>query len=200
MCFDAQYGTDTAGIIQPWNLDIPDELVGQAVQYGSAGIDSFTALLESLDIAHREYVFVDLGSGKGRALMLASRFPFQAIIGVELSRHLHQVACRNIELFRAGWQQCRTISSRCENATLFDCPAGNIVLYLFNPFGAETLRSVISKLEGLSSESPRTIYLIYVKPVHRKLFDESESFSPFRSIGSDLIYRANLPGIAGSQV
>jgi hypothetical protein len=68
--FDAEYGTDTRGIVQPWNLDIPDNLVGQANQYGTAGAGTFTELLASLDIEHEHYLFADLGSGKGRALLL----------------------------------------------------------------------------------------------------------------------------------
>jgi len=191
--FDATYGTDTAGIIQPWNLDIPDSLVGQAVQYGTAGCSGFTALLASLNIAHQNYVFIDLGSGKGRALLLASRFPFKQILGVELSSQLHQVALLNITRFRADWQQCARVMTVCENATAFKFPAENIVLYLYNPFGAETLRTVVTNMESSLRVLPRRVYVIYVKPAHRKVFDESEDFSLMRSMQSDLIYANSMP-------
>src|SRR5712671_3243440 len=81
--FDAKYGTDTGGIVNPWDMDIPDSLVGQAIQYRTARVGAFTQLLESLDIRHELYSFIDFGCGKGRALLLASRFPFKEIIGVE---------------------------------------------------------------------------------------------------------------------
>jgi hypothetical protein len=37
-----------------------------------------------------------LGSGKGRALLVASELPFAKIIGVELSRELHRIAEQNL--------------------------------------------------------------------------------------------------------
>lgn len=83
--FDQTYGTDTNGLIQPWDLDIDESLMGQAIQYRTANSRRFNDLLASLHIDHGRYCFIDLGSGKGRALLLASRYPFQRIVGVELS-------------------------------------------------------------------------------------------------------------------
>ena len=49
---------------------------------------AFHEMMQTLrNIAHldfSEFVFLDLGSGKGRTLMMASDYPFQRIIGVEL--------------------------------------------------------------------------------------------------------------------
>jgi len=191
--FDAKYGTDTSGIVQPWNLDIPEHAVSQAIQYATAHVTTVDELLASLDIKHEEYSFIDLGSGKGRALLLASRFPFRQIIGVELSAQLRETSHVNIARFKANWQQCTNIRALCENATEFSFPAGNIVLYLFNPFGAETLRAVVSNLEAAIHETPARIYVIYVKPVHRRVFEESKRFKIFRAIGHNLIYSSDIP-------
>src|SRR5690242_5062036 len=38
-----------------------------------------------------DFTFIDLGSGKGRTLLMASDYPFRAIIGVELLPALHQI-------------------------------------------------------------------------------------------------------------
>lgn len=191
--FDAKYGTDTSGIVQPWNLDIPDNTVGQAIQYGTVGAADFTKLLASLDIEHEQYSFIDLGSGKGRALLLASRFPFKQIIGVELSPQLQQTSWLNIRRFRADWQQCINIVSRCQNATGFTFPTENAVLYLFNPFGAETLRAVVANLESSLRAAPRRIYVIYVKPVHKRVFEESERFVLLRATQGNVIYVNDMP-------
>ena len=192
--FDAKYRTDTGGTVQPWDLDIPDSLVGQVVQYGTARVDAFTRLLASLDIQHELYSFIDLGCGKGRALLLASRFPFKGIIGVELSHELQQTCQLNISRFRSDWQQCTNIVSLCQNATEFTFPAENSVLYLFNPFGAETLCPVVANLEASLRRVPRRIYVVYVKPVHRRVFDNG-LWSLFSTIESNLIYVNDMPAI-----
>jgi len=188
VAFDAAYGTDTRGIIQPWDLDIPDGCLGQAVQYDTASVDVVNTLLACLAIDYRDYTFVDLGSGKGRALLLASRFPFRQIIGVELSSELHQAASVNIRRFRAAWQRCSNILAICENATTFTFPPENTVLYLFNPFGAQTLRVVVAHLLLSLTSAPRRVYIIYVKPSHKGVLEQSGMFSLCHSIGDNVVY------------
>lgn len=46
-------------------------------------------ILDRLPLDFEEYTFIDLGSGKGRALLIASEYPFRAVVGVELSPKLH---------------------------------------------------------------------------------------------------------------
>ena len=191
--FDKEFGTDTSGIIQPWALDIPEDLLGQAIQYGTAQVEGFTALLSSLDIEYQRYSFVDLGSGKGRAILLASRYAFRQITGVELSTQLHQTSLVNIQRFRADWQRCTDIASVCENAAEFDFPPNNAVIYLFNPFGAQTLRAVVTNLELSIRAVPRRVFIIYVKPVHRVILDRSHSFSLLSNVQDDLIYVNDSP-------
>ncbi len=44
----------------------------------------------------QDFTFIDLGSGKGRVLLMASEYPFQKIIGVEFMPELHRAAQKNI--------------------------------------------------------------------------------------------------------
>jgi hypothetical protein len=135
---------------------------------------------------------VDLGCGKGRALLLASRFPFKQIIGVELSPQLHHTSLLNVGRFQSEWQRCTNIVSLCENATAFTFPPVNTVLYLFNPFGAGTLRSVVANLESSLRANPRRVYVIYVKPVHKEVFEETGIFSVHHSVHNNVIYMNNV--------
>lgn len=189
--FDQTYGTDTNGLIQPWDLDIDESLMGQAIQYRTANSRRFNDLLASLHIDHGRYCFIDLGSGKGRALLLASRYPFQRIVGVELSPTLHQVAVANIDRFRADWQRCRRIESYCGNAANFDWPHLNIVVYLFNPFGAATLKIAMGRLRASVAAAPRRVCVLYVKPVHRAELEQSAEFRLIDMIDQSAIYSNN---------
>lgn len=191
--FDRAYGTETSGVIQPWDLDIDESLVGQAIQYSTANSLQLAELLASLRIDHRRYCFVDLGSGKGRALLSASQYPFDRIIGVELSAALHEVAVVNISRFHADWQRCRRIESYCGNATEFEYPRQNIVLYLFNPFGAATLELAMDRLTTSVRAAPRRVFIVYVKPVHRELLSRSGEFRFLDTICNSVIYANDRP-------
>jgi len=46
--------------------------------------------------ALRDFTFIDLGSGKGRVLLMASDYPFKRIIGVEFMPELHRAAQENV--------------------------------------------------------------------------------------------------------
>ena len=180
--------------IEPEALDIPPDRIANAIRYQTAIVEVFIDILKNLSLSFQDFIFVDLGSGKGRALLLASQFPFKQIIGVELSAQLHQIACRNIHIYRDDQQQCYEIRSVCEDASRYEIPSENIVFYLFNPFDEQVMRAVLTNIEASVPDHPRHIYVAYLKPVHRRIFDRSK----YLTIGLDndryVIYRAQPIG------
>jgi len=188
--FDIKYGTDTSGIVEVGALDMPDERVEHAVRYQTALVDVFEALLNELSIPFEEFVFVDLGSGKGRAMLLASRFPFKAILGVELSAQLHRIACENIRVYKDDSQRCREIRSLCEDAARFDLPKENLVFYMFNPFDEQVLNPVVANIETSLKGAPRKVYVLYLKALHRSVFDKSQYFKVFKQTERYVIFES----------
>lgn len=187
--FDLKYGTDTSGIIKPGALDIPDEKVAHANRYQTAVVEVFLDVLNSLLISHEEFLFVDLCSGKGRALLLASQFPFKGIIGIELSANLHRIACRNIQIYRDELQQCHKIQCVCEDAANHEIPYEKIVFYFFNPFDKQVMSTVLSNIEDSIHRYHRDIYIAYLKPVHRDVFDQATSFQVVKETARYVIYQ-----------
>jgi hypothetical protein len=59
----------------------------------------FEQLMQALPIDFTQFTFIDLGSGKGRVLLMASAYPFKRIIGVEFMPELHRVAQENIRKY-----------------------------------------------------------------------------------------------------
>lgn len=110
------------------------------------------------------FSFIDLGCGKGRALLLASRHPFQQILGVELDPALACIAQQNLRRFTAPWQQCHHLRVLHADATTVDLPLTPIVLFLYNPFLAPVLRRVLRRLERSLQHQPRELWLLYVNP------------------------------------
>ncbi len=110
------------------------------------------------------FSFADLGCGKGRALLLASRYPFQHILGVELDGSLAAIANANLRTFRAPWQQCHSLAVQHADATAADLPGTPILLYLYHPFLAPVLKRVLRRLERSLRQHPRELWLLYINP------------------------------------
>jgi len=187
--FDLKYGTDTSGIIEPGALDIPDDQVSHAVRYQTALVDVFLDILCSLPISYQEFLFIDMGSGKGRALLLATQYPFKGIIGVELSENLHRIASSNIQIYRDEMQQCHKIQSVCENAEKFQIPNEKLVLYFYNPFDDHVMRLVFSNIEDSIRRHFRDIYIAYLKPIHRGVFDQAAFLKVVKETERYVIYK-----------
>jgi SAM-dependent methyltransferase len=156
----------------------------------------FHAMLGSLvELAHvdlTEFIFLDLGSGKGRALLMASEYPFRRIVGVELLPFLHEIAQKNLGQYKNDAQRCFAIESICADAASFALPQDPLIVYLFNPFPEAGLRQAVANLERSVREHPRTVYVLYHNPVLGHVLEQStllrkvcgsEQFSIFRARG-----------------
>lgn len=174
--FDRRFGVETSEAVTVENLDVPESLRGDAVEYNATSGAKFGCLLSDLSINYQEFVFVDFGSGKGKVLLMAADFPFDKIIGVELSASLSQVATENISRYRSRRQQCRDITAMCADATTFEYPDQPLLLYFFNPFSETILRKVVENIGTSLQKNPRTILIVYYNPQHEQVFRDSERF------------------------
>jgi predicted RNA methylase len=125
----------------------------------------FHEMLNALKIDFREFTFIDLGSGKGRVLLMAADYPFRRIVGVELLPELNRVAQENLNQYKSDSQQCFAIESILGDAREFAFPPEPTVLYLFNPLPEEGLVQVIASLDRSLREEPRPMYVLYHNPI-----------------------------------
>jgi SAM-dependent methyltransferase len=121
----------------------------------------------------RDFTFVDLGSGKGRTLLMASDYPFRRIVGVELLPSLDQIAQQNLSQYKSDTQKCFAVESICADATAFAFPDDPLVIYLFNPFPETGMRQVFANLEKSLREHPRTVYVLYHNPLLEHVLTEN---------------------------
>lgn len=162
--FDAEYGTDTSGLMWGELIESGQRNWLWSTAYYGISPSLLTRAIEALGIDYERFSFVDLGSGKGRALLVASRFPFQKIVGVEFVSDLSAVARTNIEGFNASWRMCRQIEAVTGDATEYEYPAGPLVVYLYNPFLPPVLKRCLKRLSAVSEREPREVYLMYANP------------------------------------
>lgn len=150
-------------------------------------------LSSSLDFG--EFTFIDLGSGKGRTLLMASDYPFRRIVGVELLPSLDETAQENLRKYKSESQKCFELESICADATEFPFPADPLVIFLFNPFPESGMRRVVANLEQSLLAHSRPVYVLYHNPLLEYTLSESDSlrkisgsdqYSLFASQGSDM--------------
>lgn len=145
----------------------------------------FQEMMAALPITFDQFTFIDLGSGKGRTLLMASEYPFQKIVGVEILSELDRAAQENIQAYKSPTQKCSTIQAVCGDARDFDLPDEPLVLYLFNPLLGTPLRHLIERLGKSLAHSPRPVWIIY----HNPMLEPALAVSPFlQKAGSALYY------------
>jgi len=127
---------------------------------------------------------VDVGSGLGRVVLHAARRPYRQIVGVEISPALVEVAKDNRAAYR-GELACRDIRLVRADAAGFTFPRGDLVVYLYNPFGAQVLAPM---LERLCADRRRDVALVYHTPVERATIDAHPAFELIADLGIGLIY------------
>jgi SAM-dependent methyltransferase len=188
--FDRTYNVDTAGLVDlsTQNMDNPNWMYGS--RYQGIGPQLFREMVESTGIHYPDFLFIDLGSGKGRALLLASEFPFQCILGVEFSPKLVEISQWNIQRFRSDKQQCQAISVICEDAAAFHFPSEPIVLFMYNPFDHHVMTRVIENIGRSLENSMQEVIVLYTHPVHGELWDRSDLFRKVKSTPSYAVWRS----------
>jgi hypothetical protein len=173
--FDMKHKVQTDGDTGDWTYLSDLEIESPNWIYGTNYIGSepprFLAALSCLNIRFEDFLFVDFGSGKGRALLMASEFPFKRIIGVEFAPELHAIAQRNIQQYVTPTQKCNFIESVCMDFTDWQLPIEPCVLYFYDPCEGPVLAKVLSNIRLSLEVHPRPVYLIYVAPKNERLLD-----------------------------
>ena len=93
----------------------------------------------------RSDVFIDLGSGKGRALLIAGLLPYKRVVGVEMDGQLCRLARDNIDRARP---RLRAGNVECVNANVLDwqIPDDASVIFMYNPFIDRTFYGVTERI------------------------------------------------------
>jgi SAM-dependent methyltransferase len=170
--FDRTWGTDTNRHLSLDALRATGDDVMPLWRYFATLRAPFQRLMQALAVSPQTHTFVDLGCGKGRVLMMASDLPFRRIVGVELSPALLEVARRNLDIYRSPAQRCRDFELACIDAAEWRPPDEPLVVYLFQPFPAHTMASVMSTLRA----HPRETTIAYVNPLFHQLVVDGGAF------------------------
>ncbi len=152
----------------------------------------FKEMMASLKINFQEFTFIDMGSGKGRVLLMAADYPFRRIVGVELFPALHRVAQQNLNAYASDSQQCFALEAVCGDAREFIFPAEPLLLYLFNSLPEAALIEVMTNLDDSLRQCPREVYLLYHNPLLEPVLANYPAFKKIAGTHQYSLFRAGI--------
>jgi predicted RNA methylase len=145
------------------------------VTYQAVDPEDFHAVVSALPIRFEDHVFIDYGAGKGRALLMATRYPFRRIIGVEYSPRLASIAVQNLRTYN-GRRACAEVEVCVRDAADYELPLEPLVLFFFNPFGRQVMAAVAARVAASWRSHPRPITVIYLTPYEAETWEATGIF------------------------
>ena len=158
--FDLRFGVATAGTSQTrWDVS---SVGGTNFWYQGAQWPAVSFALRDLKPTSSD-VFVDLGSGKGKALLMAARLPYRRVVGVEIDGELVESAQNNLARDR---RRSRAGSVEMEVADILEWPIPDdaTTIFMFNPFFGETFHAALEKVFDSYDRNPRDLHVVYGFP------------------------------------
>jgi SAM-dependent methyltransferase len=183
--YDRRNRVETRGIAWQSGLHPPD-----AVHYQGTMPGVFRRIVASLPIDVRRYLFVDIGCGKGRTLLIALELGFRRVIGVELNEHLLAIARRNLASAHDR------VDFVLQDAARYELPLEPTVVYLYNPFLHETMRAVLANIERSVRQVHDDLIVVYYNPVLRELLDEAPFLRSLYHEADVAVYRGLPLGVS----
>lgn len=175
--FDGMYGTRTSIIMSQFELPeeiSPDRLLFSARFHPSPvrTVQFALNMLPQTGKRYEDFVFIDVGTGTGRNLLLASQHPFKAVIGVEISHFLCKLAEENISRYSDTAEVRSPISLHCVDALQFQFPKENMVLYFWEPFSEKIGDPFIGRLMEEAHAHNLHLVLIFLQSAYQRVKDE----------------------------
>ncbi|KIG05672.1 hypothetical protein BurMR1_0757 [Burkholderia sp. MR1] len=169
---DKELGTETGGVEPPEAIYGDDKNAGSFPYMGSQPSTVRLALRQLGDL--RDHAFVDIGCGKGRPMIVATEFPFREIIGYDLASRLVDIANRNARIVARRFPERVPMRAYAADALQADFPPGKLVVYLFNPFGIQTMAQLLDSLTAAYERGAiEALSIVYLNPLCKELFDAS---------------------------
>lgn len=188
---ERRLGIDTAGIDHDLaGLGVPAAGLVHAYAYQPVQLRVFARIVRAAAIEPANYVMVDFGSGKARALILGAEYGFKRLVGIELAPALHEAAVRNVQAYRQRRPYASPIELHCADAAAWPIPEERVFLFLYNPFAEPVVARIARRLEISLRRQPRDAVVAYRNPVHARVFDALTSLEKIGANRSFALYRA----------
>ena len=177
IALDRYYKIDTEEVASLNSLGLPED-AGERCE--PTPINEFSVIMGYVNICPND-VFLDIGSGKGRVILLAGRYPFKKIIGVDISERLNKIAECNMKTLKQRLV-CKDYEFVTSSALDYEIPPTVTYVYFFNPFPYRVLNKVLVNIGKSIKDNPRKVTLIYYNPKYSFEMEKDHRFIKIKSL------------------
>ncbi len=143
--------------------EVSNEAIGISRDIGSrhqtSGGPYLDFVLKNLPINQNDSI-IDIGCGKGGALITLSKYPFQSVDGLDISDELISIAKSNLKKLKIN--KVKLFQS---NAATFTDLEKYTHIYMANPFPCTIMKEVMSNIKKSIKKHPREVTIIYMNPL-----------------------------------
>ena len=193
--FDIKYGTETYSWVELEDLQIKSENIERGERYQPTHALPLRNLFRKLQIP-RGKIIVDLGSGKGKVLLVAAEYGFKEARGVDFSRGLCEIAKKNILSFKKKYMGVTNFKVIQSDVTDYPIHDDEDIFYLFNPFDDIILAKVLTNMLTSLERRKRRVWIIYWNALHKNVIENSNLFKKvleFKNLGQEFLVYSNCP-------
>ncbi len=167
---EKRYGINTTGADELKKLTEKGIDISHATIYMPVSYALLETIFNQIPATPRNH-FLDIGSGKGRAICMAAYNGFRKISGVDFSKELCEIAAQNTI---AVQQKFPAIQFAVANKNIldYDIPGDVDCIFLFNPFDEMMTLKVADAVKKNLEFDPRFVQIIYANPLYKKAFED----------------------------
>lgn len=169
---EKKYKIDTISIDRLRNADIKSKNIAHSSIYQGVGYYALEKAFDYLQSVNATQSIVDFGCGKGRVLAVAAHYGFQNITGVDFAPALCNDALKNIERIKPHYPDTN-FKVVCDDVVNYKIENDTNVFFFFNPFDEVVMLEVVKNILYSLKQNLRKIYIIYVNPLHKEIFESA---------------------------
>jgi SAM-dependent methyltransferase len=162
--YERYLGVATSGSARLEELGLDPSL---GSEYAPTEYTTLHALMRACRVRRNHDVLLDVGSGKGRALIVAGRYPFRRVIGIDVSEELSNVARQNVNRARPRLR-CADVTMLTRDATRYEVPDDVTIVYFNYSFDGDIFVHFLNRIRQSLAANPRPFRLITNVPALRE--------------------------------
>lgn len=162
--FDLKWGTRTRGKTAAAKLGLQSSDLPHLTGYQAVNEEHLRSALEAVSFP-RQSIFVDIGCGKGKALLIAAGYDFVSrAVGVELAASLCDDARRNVERLRARGVIHKPVEIVEADAARYQFVNDENIFFVNNPFDWSLMSRLVDNICEAARLSNKEVFLLYANP------------------------------------
>jgi SAM-dependent methyltransferase len=168
---DRHYRIRTTGEDELKGLEKSGIDISHATLYMPSSYNVLEKLMKEITKYPSNKTFLDIGCGKGRAMVVAAEYGFTRIKGIDFSKEFCDYAGEVTKAYHSRNPSAEFTVIHAE-ASSYAIDPDITTIFLFNPFDEIITARLVENIQTSQSRNPRTIRVLYVNPIHKSSFLE----------------------------